>query len=336
MFAMLNATSCRHRFASTDGLPPNERFAFWRDTSLRHIEPYGPGVGKGEPFAAKIRQLTAPEGQFTDFHVAPVGVARTSELCRGDGIDDIAVCIALDGAGAGWFGDPDRPTRLATGIARIRDESRPCTVQWTGADNHMLVVNLPRATFDTRTLVRILAANGTLVPMRGLAGMLVAQTRSLAEAAPDLDPAGRAAGLHAVLELTTAGLRLAFGSEPADSEACEDATLIAAQALICRCFGLTDLSPERIASRLGGSRAHLYRVFARNGLTIAGYLREVRLQRCRVALAAAGPGDTVADIAFRCGFDNPVHFAHLFRRRFGMRPSDARAVSAAAARIRHP
>lgn len=327
MGAILTGTSCGHRFASTDDLPPNERFAFWRDTSLRHIEPYGPGVGKGEPFAARIRQLTAPEGQFTDFRVTPVGIARTSELCRRDGIDDIAVCIALDCDGAGWFGDPDRATRLSTGIARVRDESRPCTVQWTGADNHLLVVNLPRAIFDTRTLERILAANGTLIPMRGLARMLVAQTRSLAEAAPDLDPAGRAAGLCAVLELTTAGLRLTFGGEPADSEVCEDATLIAAQAFIRRHFASVDLVPEEIARRLGCSRAHLYRVFARNGLTIAGYLREVRLQSCHATLAAAGPRETVGDIAFRCGFSNPVHFAHLFRERFGLRPSEVRGAT---------
>jgi hypothetical protein len=134
-----------------------------------------------------------------------MSIARTSELCRGDGIDDIAVCIAFDGDGAGWFGEPDRATRLITGIARIRDESRPCTVQWTGANNHMVVVNLPRTKFDTRTLELILAANGALVPMRGLARTLVAQTRSLAEAAPDLDPASRAAGLRAVPQLTAAG-----------------------------------------------------------------------------------------------------------------------------------
>ena len=164
-------------------------------------------------------------------------------------------------------------TRLTTGVARIRDESRPCTVQWTGADNHMLVVNLPRAIFDTRTRDRILATNGALVPMRGLARMLVAQTRSLAEAAPDLDPAGRAAGLRAVLELTAAGLRLTFGSEPPDGEVCEDATLIAAQAFIRRHFGSVNLAPEEIAHRLGCSRAHLYRIFARNGLTVAGYVR---------------------------------------------------------------
>jgi len=55
------------------------------------------------------------------------------------------------------------------------------------------------------------------------------------------------------------------------------------------------LSPEAIAHRVGCSHA---------------------------ALAAAGPRDTVGNIAFRSGFDNPVYFAHLFYQRFGMRPSD--------------
>jgi AraC-like DNA-binding protein len=130
-----------------------------------------------------------------------------------------------------------------------------------------------------------------------------------------------------VLELAAALLRLEFGAAPADSEVCEDGMLIAAQAFISRRFASTDLSPDAIARRLGCSRAHLYRVFARNGLTVAGYLREIRLQRCRTALATARPGDTVGDIAFRCGFDNPVYFAHLFRQRFGIRPTEARAAA---------
>ncbi|MBV8400461.1 MAG: helix-turn-helix domain-containing protein [Acetobacteraceae bacterium] len=150
--------------------------------------------------------------------------------------------------------------------------------------------------------------------------MLAAQMRALAAAAPELNPAGRAAGLHSVLELAATMLRLEFGNHSAESEVVEDGMLIAAQALICRLFATRDLSPEQIAGRLGCSRAQLYRVFARNGLTVAGYLREVRLQRSRTALAAAGPRDSVGDIAFRCGFENPIHFARLFRQRFGVTP----------------
>lgn len=200
--------------------------------------------------------------------------------------------------------------------------SRPSVMQWSGGSHRALHIDLPRTTFDTPTLNRILAGNGAPWSPGGLAPLLAMQIRALAKIATDLDPAARTAGLRSVLDLAVTALRLEFGSDHADSDACENGMFIAARALIDRCFASTDLSPERIAGRLGCSRAHLYRVFARNGLTIAGYLREVRLQRCRAALAAAGPRDTVGDIAFRCGFDNPVYFAHLFRRRFGMRPRE--------------
>lgn len=155
--------------------------------------------------------------------------------------------------------------------------------------------------------------------------MLASQMRSLADAASGLDPAGRAAGLHSVLDLAATVLRLEFGAHPTESEVCEDGMLIAAQALIRRRFASADLSPDEIAHRLGCSRAHLYRVFARNELTVAGYLREVRLQRAHAALSVATPRDTVGDIAFRCGFEDPIHFTRLFRQRFGLTPGAFRS-----------
>lgn len=325
---MPTSLSCRHEFVSTDGLRPGERFAFLRDASLRRLDLYE--SAHGEPFMASLSRLVAPEGRLIELRTTSGGLGRTPRLCRADEIDDIVLTLTLSGDGAGWFGDPDQAARLDTnrGLLRLRDESRPFVVQWTSGKNHTLHVDLPRAVFDAWTLNHILAGNGACLSPNGLAPMLAAQMRSLAEIAPDLAPPARAAGLRAVLDLAATVLRLEFGSEPAESENCEDGMLVAAQALICRRFGSADLSPEEIAHRLGCSRAHLYRLFARHGLTVAGYLREVRLQRCRAALAAAGPRETIGDIAFRCGFDNPVYFAHLFYQRFGMRPSEARAAAA--------
>ena len=320
--------SCRHEFVSTDGSQPGEHRALLLDAGLRSLDLHESAEAASRPIAASIRRLIVPEGRLMDLRTTSVGMERTPWRCRGDGLDDIILTFTLSGGGAGWFGDPDQDTRLGSGLLRLRDEGRPYVVQWTGRDNHTLHVSLPRARFDSRVRDRILAAAGVLLPSRGLAPMLAAQMRALAEIAPNLDPAARAAGLHAVLDLAATVLRLEFGSEPADSEVCADGMLVAAQALIRRRFGSPDLSPEEIARRLGCSRAHLYRLFARHGMTVAGYLREVRLQHCRAALAAAGPRETVGDIAFRCGFDNPVYFAHLFHQRFGMRPSEARAAAA--------
>jgi AraC-like DNA-binding protein len=278
-------------------------------------------------FAASLRRLTMPEGMFSDIRMKATTLARTGHQCRADGVDDIALTITLAGSGAGWFADPDQATRLGSGLIRVRDQGRPYLLEWTGADNRTLHVEFPRARLDRKTLDRVLAAAGGLLPPHGLVPMLAAQMHAFAEIAADLGPPARAAGLRAMIDLAVTVLRLEFGSEPAESEVCEDGMLVAAQALICRRFAAADLTPGKIAQRLGCSRAHLYRIFARHGLTVAGYLREVRLERCRAALAGAGPHETIGDIAFRCGFDNPVHFTRLFRERFGVRPREARVAA---------
>jgi AraC family transcriptional regulator, positive regulator of tynA and feaB len=318
-------SSCRYDFISTDGLRPVERYAFWRDACLKRFEPLQPVGAAREAFGASIRRLSEPAGRLTDLCVKPTGIRRTARMCRADDIDDIVLGVEFGGSGAGWIGESDRTVLLASSEMRLFDYySQPSVMQWSGVDHRALHIDLPRATFDSRTLSRILAGNGARLAPSGLAPMLAAQMRTLADIAPDLDPTARTAGLRSVLDLATTVLHLEFGSAPADSDVCEDGMFAAAQAFICRHFGSTDLTPEQIAHRLGCSRAHLYRVFARNGLTVAGYLRNIRLERCRAALVNAGPRETVGDIAFCCGFDNPVHFARLFHRRFGMRPTDAR------------
>jgi AraC-like DNA-binding protein len=318
--AMPANPSCRHEFVSTAGLLPADRFKFWRHTLVKRYEPLGPAGMVGESFTANVRKLIAPEGEFTDLSMTPVGITRTQQLLRADGVDNIVLTLTLSGGGEGWFGDPDRETRLGGPRIRVRHQGRPYAFRWTGADNRTLHVELPSAAFEPRTLGRILSTAGTLLKPRGLAPMLAGQMRALAEAAPHLDPVARAAGLRSVVDLAATVLRLEFGAEAAESEVCEDGMLIAAQALIVRHFASTDVSPDEIARRLGCSRAHLYRVFSRHGLTVAGYLREIRLQRSRAALAAAGPRDKVGDIAFRCGFGDLVNFTRLFRQRFGLTP----------------
>jgi AraC-like DNA-binding protein len=277
---------------------------------------------------AGVRKVIAPEGELADLTMSPVGVTRTPRLLRADGIDNIVLTHTVSGGGHGWFGDPDRAIGLGGSLIRIRHQGSPYALRWTGAQTRTLHVELPSAAIERRTLDHVLAAVGTPIPPRGLAPMLAAQMLAFADAVPDLDPQTRAAGLGCVLDLAATVLRLEFGAEPAESEICEDAMLIAAKTIIARQLGSTDLSPDRIAHRLGCSRAHLYRVFARQGLTVAGYLRESRLQRCRDELATAGPRQTIGDVAFRYGFEDPVHFTRIFRKRFGVTPGAFRSAKA--------
>jgi AraC-like DNA-binding protein len=320
---MADRVSVRYDSFDTGGVPPHERFAFWRDCCMRRFEPTGSAGAVGKPFGASVRRLVGPTGAFTYVRVTASGVRRTARMCRADDVDDLVVGIGFGSGGNGWLGSPDRTFRQASREVRLFDYySQPSVTEWAGQEHRGLFVDLPRTAFDARTLSRILAADGARLAPGGLAPLLAAQMQTLSRIAPGLAAPDREAGLRAVLDLTVTVLRREFGKDSAESDVCEDGMFVAAQALIRRQFGSPDLTPETLARRLGCSRAHLYRLFGRHQLTVAGFIRDTRLQQCRAALATGSASETIGDIAFRCGFENPVHFARLFRQRFGMRPSD--------------
>ena len=82
------------------------------------------------------------------------------------------------------------------------------------------------------------------------------------------------------------------------------------------------LGVERVARAVRCSRAHLYRAFARRGLSIAGHIRELRLLRSRSMLRA--PCRPLAEIAVRSGYGDLPAYGKAFRRRFGMSPGEWR------------
>lgn len=86
----------------------------------------------------------------------------------------------------------------------------------------------------------------------------------------------------------------------------------------------TDLDLNEVAHVVGCSRSALYRLFAAHNVTLAGYLRELRLHRCRRALALASPRNNIEQIAYRNGFADLHAFCRLFKQRFGMTPGQAR------------
>ena len=68
------------------------------------------------------------------------------------------------------------------------------------------------------------------------------------------------------------------------------------------------------------SEAHFSRVFRREtGHPPLDYLIRLRLQKARLLLMAGD--ESITEIAIRCGFATPSHFADCFQRHFGSTPS---------------
>jgi AraC family transcriptional activator of tynA and feaB len=86
-----------------------------------------------------------------------------------------------------------------------------------------------------------------------------------------------------------------------------------------------DTDPAMVASEHGISRRYLHLVLARGGTSFGAVLIEARLMRAKALLDDARFARlSITDIAWRCGFSNPSHFARRFRRQFGTAPADYR------------
>jgi AraC-like DNA-binding protein len=95
---------------------------------------------------------------------------------------------------------------------------------------------------------------------------------------------------------------------------------------IGRRLGEPGLDTAAIARAHHLSARHLQAVFAEQGTTVTGWIRERRLAGCRRDLAEPALRELlIGDIAARWGYRDQAYFSRLFRRSFGETPSEWRA-----------
>lgn len=91
---------------------------------------------------------------------------------------------------------------------------------------------------------------------------------------------------------------------------------------------LINVGVESLCEVFHCSRATVYRLFKAEG-GVQTYVREQRLNRCYQDLQKTPPSSrkTISEIASKWGFFDAAAFSRLFRKRYGMSPSDVNAPS---------
>ena len=91
-------------------------------------------------------------------------------------------------------------------------------------------------------------------------------------------------------------------------------------------FADPDLCPESVAADCNISKRYLQTLLAGSGTSFVQELNAIRLDRASDLLADPRAGGlSIAEIAYRTGFLDAGYFARLFRKRFGITPSQWRA-----------
>jgi AraC family transcriptional regulator, positive regulator of tynA and feaB len=224
---------------------------------------------------------------------------------------------------------------VCRGVETVREGARVLALQpgdvvvWDGHTPTDVEIVEP---FHKRTLLfprdRVLAVCPRLADLRalppldgsGAARLLVRYMNALALEQPGLEGAAGVAAANAALELLRAAVEPCV---PTGRAATREAMRAEVRRYVKTHLQDPELGPASIARAYAVSVRALHALFEDVDESVAGMVRSERLARCLEDLQRPN-GGSVTDIAFRWGFCDAAHFSRVFKRAFGVTPSEVR------------
>ena len=308
----------------TDGIRPGERLDFWHQAHLGRMALSRPH-GDLPALEGRVRRIMGTDAHLVEHQSSDLNAVRSAGQCRRDGVDYVSVNLMLDSSGFAMEHGGGQH-RLAPGTMYFVDSAQP--VEFRQSGSHSISIFLPRsrvqaAVGDPRLIPVVLQAR------TGIGAVLQSHMRMILTHAAQMTPEQRVVVVSACVEMALTTLQTARDGT-ADARQFVGGFYQAARTLIERDCVDPQLDPASLAAALGCSRATLYRLFAREGESIAALIWNARLTRARRMIAAPGfAGHSLADIAFLAGFTDQTGFNRMFKRNFGVTPGEARAQDAA-------
>jgi AraC-like DNA-binding protein len=190
------------------------------------------------------------------------------------------------------------------------DPTRPVVYTSTAA-RHVTVL-VPRRELRLRPGDADRLAGVRINGHHGPGALVSALVRDMARSLTGFRPDEAHRSAAAVTELISVALKARLGDVgPAPDQALRNRVVGYIEARLSD----RDLAPARIAAAHHISVRRLHKLFEDQPLTVAAFIRQRRLERCRADLA--GSDLTVVAIAARWGFADPAHFSRLFKATYG-------------------
>jgi AraC-like DNA-binding protein len=266
--------------------------------------------------------------QVVVLDVMPVTVRRTPILIA-QADPDMLKMLLVCGDGSSTVEQDGKQARLSVGEFAFYDTRRPYEVN-CGLDGNrptqiMTFMFPPSLLPLARGQLRQLAATR----IRASTGLGDLTSQFLLHLARNIDhysPTEAARLSTAALEVLATRLAHELDADSwSTPDARRHAVLTTVQAFIQQHLGDPRLSPAAVAAAHHMSLRSLHQLFHDEGLTVAGWIRRRRLERCRRDLCdPALASRPVAVIAATWGFSSAADFSRVFRAVHGMPPSEYR------------
>ncbi|MCX5493346.1 helix-turn-helix domain-containing protein [Kaistia dalseonensis] len=305
-------------FLSSDMIDPKIRDEYWRDVSsvIFEIDPWdinGDTGFRGTVVSRPFGSLTVGNTTFNDQKVW-----RTRRTVVRSALEVCIVQLVISGESQGDFNGAD--VAIRPGDIMIHDMTQVMDSQVTAGARISIVI--PRSELQkcvSRQTLHGIVLRGEWPTTRLLADYIKGLDKILTDLPVDAVPAAEEALmilLASAINGREAGLRDDLPVNLPMKQRIID--------YIDRSIMDPELGPQAIMKRFRLSRSHLYRTFAAEG-GVAKLIRDRRLDSAYRMLSSRSTNMwSNKEILLRCGLPDGVHFARIFKERFGVLPNEAR------------
>jgi AraC-like DNA-binding protein len=311
------------RLISTHPLPEQDQFPYWREECMKQMVGVTLERGERTSFMGTMDVAMRPSllRIQMSMQAGPYLVTRSaSDIARLDWCNWLFLIRQSDDS-AIYEQQGSEPERLGASDLLLCDPSMPMRttgnvglVDFWMLPRHLIEPHLPAN--QGPVWRRIAEIHGIDALIRGYHGSLREQL--------DFLPEG---DLGAVVDNFCRLLAIGCGvSAQEQAGAIRASQLNKIKQYVKHHLGDPSLTPASVAQEVRCSLRQLHRVFEPTGSSLTQFIMSQRLEECRSSLAlASNNGRSVAEIAYRWGFNSLPTFYRAFARRFGQSPREMRA-----------
>jgi AraC-like DNA-binding protein len=310
---------------STRDAHPRERFDYWHEVARKNIVYHDVLPDDRLRFAAEMEAGALADVGFIRCIHSPLTISRTADHIARATTDDLLVCRQIAGTLA--LEQDGRDVVLEAGDLTLIDPMLPYSgTSPSGSD--LLVLKLPRRELEARigkVQSMVARAMKPVDPETSLASSflatLPAHMGKMSRVAEDVLK-------HQTVDLIAVSLAKMMQSGRPRISSARGLVLLKVRAAIETRLSDPALDGKAVAAAAGVSVRYANAVLAEVGTSLARYIQERRLARCRRALEDPQQAHrSLSEIAYGWGFSDMTHFGRSFRKTYEMLPSVYRKLA---------
>lgn len=306
-----------HQHFSTDGLPPQDEFGYWRDVidgTYFHLQLEFRG---GDRFDGRLDKWDLPTMSLSRLESSPLKYKRLRQHCQDL---DHQVLVTVPISSAVDFNQLGRRMQCRPGQFLLEYSDEPYEFSYEKS-NLLWVLKLPESALQTRLGNASRYCARAYDAQNGIGKLFRDYVQLLTTHCVNPSPTAQALMGSQVIDLLALALRENGEIESDQTTIVRAAHLARVEAYIRAHLFEAELSPAGIAQACGISLRYLHELFKTEERSVAESVRARRLQAAYEQLLT-GASDSVSRVAYGTGFGDQAQFSRLFRMEFGLTPRD--------------